>query len=57
MRWFTDATDDESETSAFLDARIANVMQFEKFKAGVRERTKAWPSVGDFISGITARRS
>jgi ubiquinone biosynthesis protein COQ9 len=57
MRWFTDSTDDESETHAFLDARIANVMQFEKVKAEVRERTKEWPFVGDFISGITARRS
>ncbi len=32
-RWFTDDTADHSETMAFLDARIANVMQFEKLKA------------------------
>ena len=33
MRWFTDQSEDEAETKAFLDARIENVMQFEKFKA------------------------
>lgn len=32
-RWFSDDTDDTCETWAFLDARIENVMQFEKFKA------------------------
>jgi ubiquinone biosynthesis protein COQ9 len=57
MRWFTDASGDESETHTFLDARIANVMQFEKFKAEIRDRTKDWPSVGDVLKGFSARRS
>jgi ubiquinone biosynthesis protein COQ9 len=57
MRWFTDPTDDETETRAFLDARIANVMQFEKFKAGVRERTKDMPSFADLVKGFNAPRS
>jgi ubiquinone biosynthesis protein COQ9 len=35
-RWFSDDTDDNSETWAFLDARIENVMQFEKFKARLK---------------------
>jgi ubiquinone biosynthesis protein COQ9 len=35
-RWFTDNTTDHSETWAFLDARIENVMQFEKFKARLK---------------------
>jgi ubiquinone biosynthesis protein COQ9 len=34
MRWLT--SDDEA-TRAFLDARIENVMQFEKFKAKLRD--------------------
>jgi ubiquinone biosynthesis protein COQ9 len=38
MRWFNDASEDESGTHAFLDARIENVMQFEKFKAGMKSR-------------------
>lgn len=35
-RWFSDDSEDHSETWAFLDARLANVMQFEKFKAGLK---------------------
>jgi ubiquinone biosynthesis protein COQ9 len=36
MRWFNDTSADEAPTTAFLAARIENVMQFEKFKARVR---------------------
>lgn len=49
LRWFNDTSQDESETRAFLDARIENVMQFEKFKAELRERTKDWPSFADIV--------
>jgi len=35
-RWFADDTQDHTETWAFLDARIENVMQFEKFKARLK---------------------
>lgn len=55
MRWFTDQNEDETETKAFLDARIENVMQFEKFKAQVKERTKDWPSLSDFLGRINSR--
>lgn len=41
MRWFNDASADESETREFLDARIENVMQFEKFKAGLAKTFSA----------------
>ena len=54
LRWFNDASEDESDTRAFLAARVDNVMQFEKFKAEMRERTKDWPSFSDLLS---ARRS
>src|SRR5215469_8593578 len=37
VRWFNDAGEDEKTTQDFLDARIENVMQFEKFKAKARE--------------------
>ena len=50
LRWFNDTSEDESETRAFLDARIENVMQFEKFKAELRERTKDWPSFADIVN-------
>ena len=54
LRWFNDESGDEGDTRAFLDARIENVMQFEKLKAQMRERTKDWPSFADLLS---ARRS
>lgn len=55
MRWFTDQSDDEAETKAFLDARIENVMQFEKFKAQVKERTKDLPSLSDILGRFSPR--
>jgi ubiquinone biosynthesis protein COQ9 len=55
MRWFTDQSADEAETHAFLDARIENVMQFEKFKAQVKERTKGLPSLSDLLGRFGAR--
>lgn len=35
-RWFADTSADHGETWSFLDARIENVMQFEKFKARLK---------------------
>lgn len=35
-RWFSDTSEDHADTWAFLDARIENVMQFEKFKARLK---------------------
>jgi ubiquinone biosynthesis protein COQ9 len=57
MRWFNDESEDESATEAFLAARIENVMQFEKLKAGVRERAKKLPSLADIFNRPTARRT
>ena len=34
--WFSDESADHEATWAFLDARIENVMQFEKFKAQLK---------------------
>ena len=39
--WFADNTADMRATTAFLDARIENVMQYEKLKKRVREGTQA----------------
>jgi ubiquinone biosynthesis protein COQ9 len=50
LRWFNDTSEDESDTRAFLAARVDNVMQFEKFKAEMRERTKDWPSFSDLLN-------
>ncbi len=38
--WLQDDTDDASETFDFLDRRLANVGQFEKFKAEARAEVK-----------------
>jgi len=56
MRWFTDQSEGEADTQAFLDARIENVMQFEKFKSDMRERTKDWPSLSDILGRIQGQR-
>ncbi len=57
MRWFNDASPNESATREFLAARIENVMQFEKFKAEMRERTKEMPSFADVLKGFSAPKS
>ena len=44
VRWFTDTGEDEKATQDFLDARIENVMQFEKFKAKARETLSHIPA-------------
>jgi ubiquinone biosynthesis protein COQ9 len=44
FRWFTDQSEDESATDAFLAARIENVMQFEKLKAQVKDVFARMPS-------------
>jgi ubiquinone biosynthesis protein COQ9 len=57
MRWFNDKSDDAAATREFLSARIENVMQFERLKAEVRERTKDLPSFADILKGFSAPRS
>jgi len=57
MRWFTDESEDERDTLAFLDRRIEDVMRFEKFKAQVRESAKGLPSLSDILSGSAPKRS
>jgi ubiquinone biosynthesis protein COQ9 len=57
LRWFGDDSVEQSDTRGFLDARIENVMQFEKFKADLRERTKEWPSLGDLLSRWNSRKA
>jgi ubiquinone biosynthesis protein COQ9 len=44
VRWFSDMGEDDSATEAFLDARIGNVMQFEKFKARAKEALSNFPA-------------
>ncbi len=55
VRWFNDNGKSESATKEFLDARIENVMQFEKLKAQLRERAKDLPSLSDILGRFSAR--
>lgn len=47
LYWLGDDSEDCADTWAFLDRRIENVMQFEKFKA----QAKANPLVSAFMNG------
>jgi ubiquinone biosynthesis protein COQ9 len=53
VRWFNDTSADESDTKGFLDARIENVMQFEKFKAKTREALSQFPAFSAWVKPKT----
>ena len=48
--WLNDESEGDSETAAFLDRRIDNVMQFEKWKATWRGRER--PSLTRFLGRL-----
>jgi ubiquinone biosynthesis protein COQ9 len=48
VRWFADASADETATNEFLAARIENVMQFEKFKARAKTALSGFPAFADW---------
>jgi len=47
LYWLGDESEDYAQTWAFLDRRIENVMQFEKFKSGLRKN----PLIKGFMAG------
>jgi ubiquinone biosynthesis protein COQ9 len=57
VRWFNDENEGETATQEFLAARIENVMQFEKFKAEVKERFSGLPSLSEILNSLNAGRS
>lgn len=50
--WLSDSLPDKPEAKRFLDRRIENVMQFEKFKARVREAQKSAPNPADLFGRL-----
>lgn len=50
--FINDDSDNQAETRAFLARRIANVMQFEKWKGSMRNRRMLRPSLTRFISRL-----
>jgi ubiquinone biosynthesis protein COQ9 len=52
LYWIADSSEDNADTWAFLDRRIANVMDVEKAKARVRRTLDEAPSVTSFLSRL-----
>jgi ubiquinone biosynthesis protein COQ9 len=56
LRWFSDASADETATERFLADRIENVMQFEKFKAKAKKALDELPAFSEIIGAFNVRR-
>lgn len=52
MVWLDDQSEAWSETAAFLDRRLQNVMQFEKWKAGWSDNALRRPSLSRFLGRL-----
>ena len=52
MAWLNDNSDDKAEARVFLDRRIENVMQFEKFKFKARTAREKWPDPIKAMAGL-----
>ena len=52
LAWLDDQTEGWTETGAFLDRRLANVMQFEKWKASWRGDDLYRPSLTRFLGRL-----
>lgn len=50
--WIDDQSEGWSETRAFLDRRLQNVMQFEKWKANWRDNAVRRPSLSRFLGRL-----
>ena len=55
--WMADETPDRSETKAYLNRRIENVMQFEKTKAKVLKAGENRPSLTRFLGRLRYPRA
>lgn len=50
--WLSDQSEDKANAKAFLDARIANVMEFEKLKWRVKSATKNMPEPAEILGQL-----
>jgi ubiquinone biosynthesis protein COQ9 len=50
--WLSDQSDDKATARAFLDARIENVMSFEKLKWRVKSVTKNMPEPAEILGQL-----
>lgn len=56
LSWLADNSEDKSNARAFLEARIENVMQFEKAKFSWRKQQEKMPKPADLLSRVRYRR-
>jgi len=52
MAWLSDESDDKAKARAFLEARIDNVMQFEKAKFAMRKRREKMPDPAGLLGRL-----
>ena len=52
MAWLSDESEEQADTWAFLDRRIAEVMKFEKAKWDFKSKTANMPSLSRFIGRL-----
>ena len=52
MVWLSDESEDDSETWAFLDRRIAGVMKFEKAKWDFKKKSANMPKLSRFLGRL-----
>ena len=52
LAWLDDVSEGEVETTAFLDRRLAGVMEFEKWKAGWRANEIRRPRLSRFLGRL-----
>ena len=52
MAWLADNSADKAEGRAFIDARIANVMSFEKAKWQFKKRVENWPNPAEILGQL-----
>lgn len=52
LAWLGDDTDEKTKSRAFLDARIQNVMQFEKAKWDFKKRTSEMPKPAEILGRL-----
>jgi ubiquinone biosynthesis protein COQ9 len=50
--WLSDESGDKEKAREFLYARIANVMQFEKFKWEFKSKSKDWPNPANILGDM-----
>jgi len=55
--WLSDDSESKVKGRAFLNARIANVMQFETFKWKMKSRSKNWPNPAEILGGLRYGKS